>query len=159
MEKKHKLKKVQLRFVTERNFLSEKPIKTPKDAVDILAQELKNLPVEHVMAVFLATDGHPISCTTVSIGSVNLAMFPIAEIMKGCLLSNAPCVLMMHSHPSGNVEPSSADLSVTRKLSQACAIMDIQLVDHIIVGGNSLYSFRDKGLIEQNTRFLDVAES
>lgn len=68
-------------------------------------------------------------------------------IFQAALLANACGIIMVHNHPSGNLKPSDADIRLTRNINDACKIMQIQLVDHIILSEETFFSFRDDGLI------------
>ena len=70
----------------------------------------------------------------------------IRLLLKHAILQNATVIAMAHNHPSGNNHPSSEDRRLTEKLAQACKMMNIHLLDHIILAGDSYYSFRDEGL-------------
>gem|GEM_PF-4292742 len=69
------------------------------------------------------------------------------EVLKEALRLNAASVIVSHNHPSGDPTASMADRSVTKKLKEALALIDVRLVDHVIVGGNSTYSFVEHGLL------------
>ncbi len=85
----------------------------------------------------LRTDGTPINCNFVSIGSVNECVAHPRELFKSSILSNAASMIMVHNHPSGNLKPSTADTVMTDKMLQLCDLLGIPLVDHIIVGGDN----------------------
>ena len=77
-----------------------------------------------------------------SIGEVNNALASPRELLKAAILSNATGVIMLHNHPSGSLQPSRQDISLTDKLKIVCDLVDVKLLDHIIVGrGNEYYSF------------------
>ena len=73
-------------------------------------------------------------------------IFP-REIVKFALLKNAAAIICGHNHPSGEVNPSGDDQAITRKIKQACGLVDIQLLDHLIIAGGEFFSFADEGLI------------
>jgi DNA repair protein RadC len=68
-------------------------------------------------------------------------------ILKSLVEHLASSVILMHNHPSGNREPSEADIKITKKIKLAVSSMDIVLLDHLIIGGNSYFSFADEGLL------------
>jgi DNA repair protein RadC len=80
-------------------------------------------------------------------GTLNASLVHPREVYKGALLANANAIMVVHNHPSGNPEPSRADKEVTTKLIQAGNILDINLLDHFIIGNNQHYSFFANGLI------------
>ena len=92
---------------------------------------------EYVCVVNLDTRKHPINFNIVSIGDIDQAQIPIQNIFKSALLSNARSTLALHCHPSGSLEPSSADLEVTKRMVEAGRIIGIPVTDHIIVAGGT----------------------
>lgn len=80
-------------------------------------------------------------------GTINSACVYPREVIKTALHHNAAAVIFAHNHPSGQIEPSDADKSITHKLKQALDLLDIQSIDHMIVGLNKVYSFAEQGLI------------
>lgn len=81
----------------------------------------------------------------VSIGTLNTTIVSPREIFKGAILSNADSIIIFHTHPSGNVQPSQADLDVTTMINEVALIIGINLIDHIIVGDDKYYSFATEG--------------
>lgn len=135
---------VRLRLQDGPAYYSNKPIENMRDAVDVMRDVLKELDREWVIVVNCDTQLKPVNFSVVSIGSVNESLVPIQNIMKSAILSNCDQILLMHCHPSGNLQPSSQDFEITRRLLEACKLMGMTLLDHIIVGGVSgdIYSFR-----------------
>ena len=82
---------------------------------------------------------------TVSIGGLAGTVADPKVIFQVALKSNACSIVLAHNHPSGNKQPSEADIALTRKLKEAGSYFDIQVVDHVIVAGRGYYSFADKG--------------
>ncbi len=67
------------------------------------------------------------------------------EVLKGALLANAVGIIVAHNHPSGEAKPSAEDKELTKRLKEACNLVGINLVDHIIVGNGKYTSFMDRG--------------
>ena len=82
----------------------------------------------------------------VSVGTINSALVNPREIFKSSILSNACAIIAIHNHPSGNIMPSREDVNITKRLKMSGAILGIDLLDHIIIGGTSgdMYSFKSK---------------
>jgi DNA repair protein RadC len=80
-------------------------------------------------------------------GTIDGASVHPREVVKCALQYNAAAVILAHNHPSGVPEPSRADTSLTRRLSEALALVDVRVLDHFIVGGSELVSFAERGLI------------
>ena len=68
-------------------------------------------------------------------------------VFMAALKANACCLIISHNHPSGNLKPSQADEALTRKISEAGKLLDIQVIDHVIVTSEGYYSFADEGLL------------
>jgi DNA repair protein RadC len=80
-------------------------------------------------------------------GTLNSTSVYPREVVKEALFANAAAVIFYHNHPSGVVEPSPADKTLTTKLKQALDLVDVKVVDHIITAGNATYSFSKNGLL------------
>jgi DNA repair protein RadC len=81
------------------------------------------------------------------IGTVNQCVVFPREIIKHALLCSASSFIMVHNHPSGNINPSTYDIALTKKIQNIARELDIELHDHAIIGGNNFYSFREEGII------------
>ncbi len=84
----------------------------------------------------------------ISHGGISGALVDIRLIFQGALLSNSSRIIVCHNHPSGNLRPSEKDISTTKKIKEACKILEIDFLDHLIIGGenNSYFSFNDSGI-------------
>ena len=138
-KEQYELKQVQvrLRLQEAEPLYSTEPITDSEKAVEIMAKALAEMDREYVCVVNLDTRKHPINFNIVSIGDIDQAQIPIQNIFKSALLSNARSTLALHCHPSGSLEPSSADLEVTKRMVEAGRIIGIPVTDHIIVAGGS----------------------
>lgn len=83
----------------------------------------------------------------VSIGSINQTIAEPREVFRAAVISAAYGVVLMHNHPCGNSNPSNADTKLTRKMVEAGKILGIQVTDHVIVGSDGYFSFREAGII------------
>lgn len=83
----------------------------------------------------------------VSVGTINASLVHPRELFRRAVISGVSSIMIAHNHPSGEVDPSDADISVTKRILDAGKIMGIELLDHIIVGGKKHYSFRSSGRI------------
>lgn len=108
---------------------------------------LMNETKEIFMTLHLDGKNRIVCIDLVSIGSLNQSIVHPREVFKTALLSNAAAVICLHQHPSGDPAPSSEDISITKRLKEAGAIMGIRLLDHIIVGEDSYTSFVESGLM------------
>jgi DNA repair protein RadC len=138
-----------VRLVKNAPLLSNKPICSPEDAVELLGKYMCELDREVLCMINLRTDGMPINCNFVSMGAVNESIAHPREIFKSAILSNATSMIIIHNHPSGKLEPSKNDTMTTDRILKLCELMGIPLVDHIIVGGDnqSYFSFKEKDIL------------
>ncbi len=148
-ERAFKLDVVSIRLVKDAPVLSKTKITTPENAVEVLGGVMADLDREVVAVINLKTDGTPLNVNFASVGTVNGALAEPRELLKSSILSNAANVIIVHNHPSGNLEPSKADISLTHRLVEVFSIMGIPLLDHVIVGGDnrSFYSMHEKGTV------------
>ena len=153
----NELEVVNVRLVKEPSILSEKPVTKPEDAVEVIGQFISQFDREVVCILNIATSGTPICMNIASIGTLNTALVSPKDILKSTILANAPAFIMLHCHPSGNPKPSMDDAKVTQRLKEAADILDINMLDHIIVGCTSekRFSFKEKGLLGGADIFLD----
>lgn len=108
---------------------------------------LGHLSVEHCMALYLDSQFRLIASEEVSRGTLTQASVYPREIIKAGLKHHAAAMILAHNHPSGVAEPSDADLSLTRHLKNALALVDIRLLDHLIVTANAATSLAERGQV------------
>lgn len=143
-KKPYKLDRVAIRMVKEPPLYSEEPLSNPETAIKVLRDVFKEYDREIVCLVNLKSNMQPVNLNIVSIGAIDQAIVHPRELLKSSILSNAASVLIMHTHPSGNLTPSTLDISMTDRMQQVFSIMGIDIVDHIIIGDNdNYYSFRE----------------
>ena len=147
MEESNYLKEVKVRLCLkeETGLYSPRAIENPKVATDIMKDLLQGLDREMVCVVNIDNKMRPVNYNVVSIGDINLSITPVQNIFKSSILSNAFRVMLFHNHPSGDITPSTQDISLTRRIISAGKFLDIPLADHIIIGGvnGKTYSFRE----------------
>lgn len=141
---------VSVRLKEDPPLLSDYPIDSPEDAVNLIGHELSKMDREVFAVINLRTDGKPINCSFVSIGVLDQTLAHPREILKSSILSNAASCILVHNHPSGKLTPSQDDTKTTKRMIEVGRLLGIPLLDHIIVGANSdeYFSFRSKGLME-----------
>ncbi|MFQ5481697.1 MAG: DNA repair protein RadC [Nitrospinaceae bacterium] len=135
-----------------KRMVSQKPGRRIKMATsqafyDHYAPFMKNLRKEVVKVVLLNPKLHIIKDLTVSEGSVNASIVHPREVMVPAIKESASSIVLLHNHPSGDPNPSAADIEITHRVSKTGEIIGIQLVDHIIIGHDGYYSFADEGLV------------
>lgn len=153
------LKQAAIRLIENPPLYSKEKIRNPEDAVRIVGKELSGYDREIICVVNLKTDGSPINFSICSMGTIDQSVARPADLFKAAILSNANSMIVLHNHPSGNLEPSRADINVTKRLIKAGDILDIQVLDHVIVApDSSYYSLRDHDKYQiwnQDNIFLD----
>jgi DNA repair protein RadC len=125
----------------------ERPsVHSPADAAELVQYEMSALEQEELRVVLLDTRNHLLHIETVYRGSVNSSQVRIAEIFKAAIRRNAPSLIVIHNHPSGDPTPSPDDVAITRLIMQAGEILDVKLLDHIIIGNGRFVSLKERGL-------------
>lgn len=102
---------------------------------------------EYFKVLLLNRANQVLGVFNVSEGGIAETVVDIRLILQSAILSNASGIILCHNHPSGNINPSQSDNNMTRKINQACEIMDISLLDHIIITPDKYYSYADEGEI------------
>lgn len=117
------------------------------DVFSIMEPLLSDIVHEEVWILLLNQSNKIIKKEQVSRGGISSSIIDIRIILKSAIESSASGIILCHNHPSGNIIPSKNDDLITERLSNACQIMDIKLLDHIIIGAKSYYSYKDEGRI------------
>ncbi len=136
---------VSLKLVKESSVLYEtRKISNPYDAYRLVKSFLVDSDREKFVVVCLDTKNQPVSIEIVSIGTVNSAIVHPREVFKVAVLSNASKIICFHNHPSGNMDFSSEDEEITKRLQKCGEILGIELVDHIVIRDDDKYfSFKE----------------
>lgn len=125
----------------------ERPrIQSPEDIAAILSSEMAALDQEELRVVLLNTKNEVVKMVTVYRGSVNAAQIRVAEVFKEAIRLNVPSLVVAHNHPSGDPTPSSDDVAVTRELVKAGQLLDVEVLDHLVIGDGRHVSLRRRGL-------------
>ena len=120
-------------------------ISCPQDAASLLSAEMEPLVQENLIVLLLNTRNQVVARRTIYIGTVNSSAVRPAEVLRPAIRENAPSIIVAHNHPSGDPTPSPEDISVTRDLAAAGQLMDIELLDHLIIGhGGRFTSLKEK---------------
>lgn len=121
-------------------------IHSPEDAADLVQYEMSALPQEELRVIILNTRNHVIKVVTIYRGSLNSSQVRIGEIFRPAIRLNAAAIIVVHNHPSGDFSPSPCDLTITRAIIKAGKLLDVQTLDHLIIGANGFASLNRKGL-------------
>lgn len=120
---------------------------SPEDVVKQYQPLLKDLQQEVFKVLLLDSANHLLADETISVGILNGSLVHPREVFRRAILEPAASIILLHNHPSGNPEPSSEDIQVTRQLCEAGRIMGIPVHDHIIIALHSHSSFAERGLL------------
>ena len=129
------------RWSVEKSGIARRPVRSAEDAYAIMSPRLRNLDHEEFWALFLNRSNYVLGSEALSTGGLSSTSVDAARVVKRCLEKNATGVIVFHNHPSGNPMPGKCDLEATGSLKTAMEAMGLSLLDHIIVGDGSYYSF------------------
>jgi DNA repair protein RadC len=119
----------------------------PEAAFRFLRPKARRLDREHLWRIDLDARRCVIGFEIVSIGTLSASLVHPREVLKGAILANAAGSMIAHNHPSGDETPSAEDRDVTQRVRRAGELMGIPLIDHLVIGGERFYSFRESGLL------------
>ena len=123
-------------------------IKEPRDGYELLKNQLMFEQQEKVIVLCLNSRLEVIKEKTVFIGGNNISIISGRELFKEALICGSNRVMVVHNHPSGNPEPSIEDIEATERLYSMAKELDIDVVDHLIIGRSRFYSFASNKIIE-----------
>jgi DNA repair protein RadC len=121
-------------------------IESPEDVVQLLGIEMASLEQEQLRVVLLDTKNQVLSVRMVYQGSVNSASIRTSEVFRDAVRHNAVGIVLVHNHPSGDPTPSSADVLVTLELVKAGELLQINVIDHLVIGQGRHVSMKRLGL-------------
>lgn len=98
-------------------------------------------PRERVFVIMLDRQNNPTGHHLASVGGENGTFLDVKYVVRAAILAGASKIVLSHSHPHGDAEPSRSDIENTQRLKRACDVFDIQVLDHVIMAGNKYYSF------------------
>lgn len=122
-------------------------ISTADDIASLFMEKMRYLKKESFKILLLNTKNEVMSEEDISTGNINSSIVDPREVYSPAIRKSACSIVLIHNHPSGNPEPSDADIKVTDKLVEAGKLLDIKVIDHVIIGDGKYISFRKKRLI------------
>ena len=133
------------------NYKAYKKLDSPKLITDMLNElfDLQNQSEEYIYMITLKTKSDITGVFEVSHGTVDSSITSPREIFMKALLVGASAVILAHNHPSGYIEPSTADIALTRRIKESGKLLNVELLDHIIIGYNCYYSFCEDGVLDE----------
>ena len=144
----YELEQVAIRMVHEPPLYADYPLNHPQDVIRLMSDILKDYDREVVSIINLRADLKPINVNVVSIGALDYALVSPREVLKTTILSNAAGLIMVHNHPSGDLQPSKQDMEVTETISNLCNLLEVKFFDHVIIGDErGYYSFYEDKIV------------
>ncbi|MFT3737306.1 MAG: DNA repair protein RadC [Breznakibacter sp.] len=122
-------------------------ITSSRDVFQVFGPMLGDLPHEEFWILMLNRSNKVIGHHRISQGGITGTVTDIRMVMRKALESMSTSIILCHNHPSGSLQPSKADIDITKKLSEAGKVMDIPVLDHLIVAENNYFSFADEGMV------------
>jgi DNA repair protein RadC len=125
----------------------ERPsVTSPADAANLLMSEMMFLEQENLRLILLDTRNKVLKTPTIYVGSLNTSVIRVGELFRAAIRENAAALIVSHNHPSGDPAPSPEDVNVTRQIVKAGKLLDMDVLDHIIIGHQRFVSLRERGL-------------
>ena len=125
----------------------ERPsIHSPADIAALVQYEMSALEQEELRVILLDTRNSVMDVVTVYKGSLNSSQVRVCELFKEAIRRNAAAVILIHNHPSGDPTPSPDDVAVTRAIAEAGKLLDIEVLDHLVIGAGRYISLKERGL-------------
>ncbi|MCX6022409.1 MAG: DNA repair protein RadC [Chloroflexi bacterium] len=121
-------------------------VRSPADLANLLMSEMGMLEQEQLRVALLNVRNHVLATPMVYQGSVHTSVVRVGEIFKEPVRQNAAAIIVVHNHPSGDPTPSGEDLRLTRELMQAGRLLDIEVLDHVVIGRGRFMSLKEAGL-------------
>lgn len=144
-----KVAEVQLTYKTKVKPSERVQVKSSINAVDILrpfyGDDIEY--IEKMYVIYLNRANKVLGVNLLSTGGTSGTFCDPKMIFQGAILANASAIILSHNHPSGTLNPSEADINLTKKVKQGCELFDMSLLDHVILTPEYYYSFADEGLI------------
>ena len=123
-------------------------INCPEDVHRLLGPEMSGLAQEQLRVLLLNTRNQVRGQRIVYQGNVNSSVVRPAEVLRAAVIENAPSIIVSHNHPSGDPTPSPEDVSITRDLAASAKLLGIDLLDHVVIGGDKYVSLKESKLMD-----------
>jgi DNA repair protein RadC len=119
---------------------------SPKDVADFVQYEMAALDQEQLRILLMDTRNRLEKMVTLYIGSLNSSSVRVGELFKEAIRRNVAAIILIHNHPSGDPSPSPEDITLTKAAVQAGKLMDVEVLDHIVIGRGKFVSLKERGL-------------
>ncbi len=138
---------IEIGYRMAREIREEHPaIHSPQDIYDLVGHEMSALEQEEMRIMLLDTRNRVLDTVEVYKGSLNSSQVRIGELFKAAIRRSAAAIIPVHNHPSGDPTPSPDDIAVTRAIVQAGKLLDIDVLDHVVIGTGKFVSLKERGL-------------
>ena len=147
----HLLGEIAMRYEVETQ--TERPtgdlpaINCPDDVRRLLGPEMSGLAQEQLRVLLLNTKNQVLGQRVVYQGNVNSSMIRPAEVLRPAVMEAVPSIIVCHNHPSQDPTPSPEDAAITRDIAEAGKLLGIELLDHVVIGGERFVSLKERGLM------------
>jgi len=121
-------------------------VRSPQDVANLVMADMGFLDREQLRVVLLNTKNQVISIPEVYKGSVSTSLIRTSEIFRDAIRENCPAIIVVHNHPSGDPTPSPEDIQVTEQIVKAGQVLDIEVLDHLIIGQQRFVSLKERGI-------------
>lgn len=119
-----------------------------KDIYNMLVSRWENIDyIENFYAILMNRGNQVLGLHHISQGGISGTVIDVRLILQGAILAVSSSIILAHNHPSGTMEFSDADMKITRKIKNACQLLDISVLDHIVISSNSYLSMADEGML------------
>ena len=122
-------------------------ISHPDDVQRLVGREMAALAQEQMRVLLLDRRNNVIGQRVVYQGNIYSVVLRPAEVLRPAVIESAPHIIVVHNHPTGDPEPSAEDIAVTRDIAQAANLLGIELLDHVVIGGDRAVSLKDRGQV------------
>lgn len=139
-----------VRLAFRRRKIAKAPtyLRTPAEIASLMAERIGNEPQEHFESLHFNVRNELLSIHEISVGGMSCAMVDPRVVFAGALLSGACAIVLCHNHPSGDPDPSTEDLNLTRQLEQGARVLGLKVLDHVIVAtGGKFVSMYERGML------------
>jgi len=127
-----------------RQYSAGNMVDSPEKGYRLVKDYMETLDREELVVALLDTKHRLIGFNVVSVGTIDASLVAPVNVFKPAILANAATILLAHNHPSGDASPSPQDLQITRRLIEAGRILDLEILDHIVVGDGYHVSIRER---------------
>jgi DNA repair protein RadC len=137
---------LELGYRMKQETIEQASIHSPDEAAQLILYEMSALDQEELWVMLLDTRNHFLMNETVYRGSLNSSQVRVGELFKSAVRRNAASIIVAHNHPSGDPTPSPDDIAVTRAIVEAGRLLDIDVLDHLVIGSGNYVSLKERGL-------------